>query len=1213
MPSTPQQADDAIFAEALEMASPQARAAFLDQACAVDQAQRQRIETLLNSHDEAGNFLKEPLVAASASIAEASISEAPGTLIGRYKLLQQIGEGGFGNVYMAQQKEPVRRKVALKIIKLGMDSKEIIARFEAERQALALMDHPNIARVLDAGATQTGRPYFVMELVNGVAIGEFCDKNRLSTRARLELFIGVCQAVQHAHQKGVIHRDLKPSNILVTLHDGKPVPKVIDFGVAKALNQELTEKTLFTAYGHMVGTPQYMSPEQAELSGLDVDTRSDIYSLGVVLYELLTGTTPLEAKQLRHVAYAEMRRLIREEEAPRPSQRLSTLGERLSVVAQDRQCEPTQLQRLLRGELDWIVLKALEKDRARRYETANSLARDLQHYLADEPVEACPPTVGYRLRKFARKNRSLLMTAVSFAAVLLLGATVSTWQALLATQAEERANDNAHLADANAKQANVNELEAQQQAQKVKELNAELRSTLYAAQMNLASQAWEEARIDDFLFLLKQQHPKSGKDLRGFEWHYLNRLCHRDVLLTLKESGFADSVAFTPDGRRVITIGGEGFSPGKPGTWPNDRVTIWDAQTGKKLKKHIIAGGGPWPVLSPDCTLLATRSKADKTIKLWNVETGKLLHTLICGSDGGFGYGVMEFSLNGKRLASSCGRDVKIWDTNNGEELPTLKGQATCLDLAFSPDGELLAAAGGDWDTAKKMRGPVELVVWNVHTGKKDCLVEGHNRSLFHLIFSLDGKHLAAISSPTDVLPGKKASTDVNLWDVKTKELHTFKEPSGGFEIITFSPDGKFLAACGGIPVAPRINVWDTKTGKPTSAFHAHTSRITCLSFSPDSRRLVSGSDDRTLRIWDLDTGVEVRTLKGHRSAVAGLAFSPDGSRLVSTGGYADVKIWDAKKEEKLIRLEGGVMIFGNGETPLMPISPNYQYVAGVVGMKILKVWDAQTGKEIAPHKGFTMQPTCLAFSSDGQRIAGGDGDRSVFLLKPGKSVPGIVRVWNVGSGEKPLSLEGHPARVVGVAFSPDGTRLASASEDGIVKVWNAKTGDLLRTLKGKVPASPPFTISVAFSPKGERMAGAGKIWDTETGEELLTDIGEGQGVTFSPDGKRVASRTFAIDGAVIVKVWDAKSGQKLFEGKLSSEPLKSLTFSPDGQRLVTASRTKVKLWDSQTGAELLSLRVPVSLDRSVAFTPDGHQLACVSSNDGTIRIWDGTPLPENP
>src|SRR6516165_2965869 len=331
MPET-RRTDESIFAEALRRSSPGERAAFLDQVCGADQAWRERIETLIRSHDQAGSFLKEPLAAPCATIAEPSITEGPGTVIGRYKLLQQIGEGGFGTVYMAEQKEPVRRRVALKIIKLGMDTKEVIARFEAERQALALMDHPNIARVIDAGATETGRPYFVMEPVRGVPITQYCDENNLPALKRLELFITVCQAIQHAHQKGIIHRDIKPSNILVTLHDGVPVPKVIDFGIAKATEGRLTDLTVYTELHQFIGTPAYMSPEQAEMSGLDIDTRSDIYSLGVLLYELLTGKTPFDARELLRAGIDEMRQTIREQEPPKPSTRLSSLGEALTDV-----------------------------------------------------------------------------------------------------------------------------------------------------------------------------------------------------------------------------------------------------------------------------------------------------------------------------------------------------------------------------------------------------------------------------------------------------------------------------------------------------------------------------------------------------------------------------------------------------------------------------------------------------------------------------------------------------------------------------------------------------------------------------------------------------------------------------------------------------------------------------------------------------------------
>ncbi len=372
------------------------------------------------------------------SKADAQMEHA-GAIIGRYKLLEKIGEGGFGVVFMAEQVEPVQRKVAIKIIKAGMDTKEVIARFEAERQAIALMDHPNIARALDAGTTDTGRPYFVMELVNGIAITEYSDRNQLPTRERLRLFIKVCQAVQHAHQKGVIHRDLKPSNVLVTLHDGEGVPKVIDFGVAKALGQKLTQRTLFTASHHLIGTPAYMSPEQAALSGLDIDTRADIYSLGVLLYELLTGVTPFDAHTFREAALDEIRRMIQETEPQKPSTRLQNLGERFGDVARRRGTEPGALSRLVRGDLDWIVMKCLEKDRRRRYETANGLATDVTRHLDSEPVEARSPTNLYRFQKMLRRHQVVFAASGSIAIALLLGIGSSTWLFIQEREVRRRA------------------------------------------------------------------------------------------------------------------------------------------------------------------------------------------------------------------------------------------------------------------------------------------------------------------------------------------------------------------------------------------------------------------------------------------------------------------------------------------------------------------------------------------------------------------------------------------------------------------------------------------------------------------------------------------------------------------------------------------------------------------------------------------------------
>ncbi|MFO0939585.1 MAG: serine/threonine-protein kinase [Pirellulales bacterium] len=436
-----------IFSEAIQIDDPHDREKYLLQACGNDQELLQQVRQLLVDHASLGSFL-EP---GSANTPTESIVEGvreEHTLqanIGPYRLLEEIGSGGMGIVYLAHQSKPVDRRVALKIIKPGMDTRQVLARFEAERQALALMDHPNIAKVLDAGQTETGRPYFVMELVNGVPITEFCDKHHLTTRERLELFVPVCMAIQHAHQKGVIHRDLKPSNILVTLYDDKPVPKIIDFGIAKAIHQRLTDLTLFTAFGHIVGTFEYMSPEQATRNQLDVDTRSDVYSLGVVLYELLTGETPLDRKRLRSAAWDEVLRIIREEEPPLASSKVSS-SEKLPSVAANRRTEPAKLSAFIRGELDWIAAKALEKDRARRYESASSFAEDIRRFLKNEQVFACPPTVGYRFKKFVSRNWKIVSFGMVLSAAIILGLIGTLWQTIQAFKMEALADKRAEAA-----------------------------------------------------------------------------------------------------------------------------------------------------------------------------------------------------------------------------------------------------------------------------------------------------------------------------------------------------------------------------------------------------------------------------------------------------------------------------------------------------------------------------------------------------------------------------------------------------------------------------------------------------------------------------------------------------------------------------------------------------------------------------------------------
>ncbi len=538
--------EEEIFDAARELSSPEQRQAFLDRVCAGNAGLRARVESLLAAHQQAGKFFGDtPAFGVSiegslekgaantgflndpAPSAEPMLTEGPGTRIGRYKLLQRIGEGGCGIVYMAEQEEPVHRRIALKVIKLGMDTKSVIARFEAERQALAMMDHANIARVLDAGATDTGRPYFVMELVHGIKITDYCDRNQLDTRQRLDLFIQICHAIQHAHQKGIIHRDVKPSNILVTVHDGVPVPKVIDFGIAKATEGKLTDKTYFTPYQQFIGTPAYMSPEQAERSDLDIDTRSDIYSLGVLLYELLTGKTPFDSNKLLRSGLSEMRRTLRETEPQRPSTMVTTLqGEELTLTAQHRQAEsPPKLVSLLRGDLDWIVMKALEKDRRRRYETANGLAMDIQRHLNNEPVAARPPSRVYQFQKLVRRNQVAFAAAAAVTAALVIGLGACAFLLFKEKEARRRAVDaeeqQEHLRE-DAERAQQRELELRRQADAMRR-QAEVREMITQAALAVSQNRMDDADKLAGQIPLTQPTLEGAAVLRSLgEWHALH-------------------------------------------------------------------------------------------------------------------------------------------------------------------------------------------------------------------------------------------------------------------------------------------------------------------------------------------------------------------------------------------------------------------------------------------------------------------------------------------------------------------------------------------------------------------------------------------------------------------------------------------------------------------------------------------------------------------
>jgi WD40 repeat protein/serine/threonine protein kinase len=1003
-----------------------------------------------------------------------------GSHIGSYKLLRVLGEGGFGIVYLAEQQRPMKRQVALKIIKPGMDSAQVIRRFEAERQALALLDHPNVAHVYDAGTTEAGRPYFAMEYVKGVPITEHCDRQKLTIEERLKLFVNVCEAIQHAHQKGIIHRDIKPSNIQVCIQGEQVVPKVIDFGVAKALSQPLTERTLVTEQGQLIGTPEYMSPEQAEMTNQDIDTRSDIYSLGVVLYELLTGTLPFESQTLRKGSLEQMREIIRETEPRTPSTRVSSLDVEASTrLARRCQSDVATLRRKLRGDLDWITLKAMEKDRIRRYQTAHALAEDIERHLNNEPVLAGRPGAFYRFQKLVRRNRGVFAAVAVVAAVLVLGALVSTWQAIRATKAKQAES---HL---------------RQQAQ----------AEAYASDVSLAQQALATNDLGRARRLLEAHRPAPGEiDLRGWEWRYLWQECRSDALGELYHyPPSAYSVAYSPDGK-VLAVAGiiqefveiwdvpahkriatlqpnEGrvvaFSPRGDllATSAGNQIRLWRTGTWDLVAQHTLPGYVAVLKFSPDGTRLASGSAPDE-LTVWEVDQG----TVVCQIRGlrVWGWqGVADFSPNGKAMAiGGADHHLRVFDLASGNtdvNIPEAHPEPITA-VAWSPNGSIIASGSG------YNGGPIRL--WDAASGKRVGVLEGHTGWICQLIFTTDGQRLYSAS----------ADQTIRVWDVGQQQcLATLRGSRDEVYGLSLSPDGSTLASACKDGVVAFWNALPRPEEEQPRLIPLGGSAQPA--FAPDSRVLAAPRNG-TVSLFHLAPFREIEQLPALGTDVMTVTYSPDGTLLVSGSQSGKMRVWSCT-ERRLLRELGD---------PNAPIYPGRFRASGTrllaTNGKGKATWlDTRTWQAVQTY-GVELPSVVADVSPDGRLRALGISTGAVCWL-------------NAETGEVLATRsDAHRHPVVGIAFSADGTQAASVAEDGTLALWNTSSFQ---------PRIPPFkghmqgAHGVVFSPDGRRLATGGsardsvKLWDLSTYRELATLVGQGfvfSFVAFSPDGRWLAARS---------------------------------------------------------------------------------------------------------
>ena len=1051
---------------------------------------------------------------------------------GDYELLEEIARGGMGVVYKARQMS-LNRPVALKMILAGqLASENDVKRFYSEAEAAATLDHPNIVPIFEVGQHE-GQHYFAMGYIDGPSLAAKLDAAGWPTSEAARLVRQIADAIQYAHARGVIHRDLKPQNVLLGA-DG--VPRITDFGLAKRSE----DASNLTTTGQILGTPSYMSPEQAAGKTREIGPLTDVYSLGAILYALLTGRPPFEGPDV-----------------------ISTI----SRVIFEEPTSPRRHNPQVDQDLETITLKCLAKDPAERYSSARELADDLDRFLRDEPIRARPVGSMETAWRWCRRKPLVASLVSVISLLLLIGAVGGTTLAVISNRNARRADQNASLAseetvkariaqsnaeeeqrraDTNAAQAERRRLEAESarntaEAEKHKAETARHEADessrqakaeadranwlLYAREIGDAEHEWE---VGDVAAAWRHLN-SSRRDLRGWEYHYLDTLFNQNQKTINGHAYPVTSVAFSPDGKRITS----GCLDGT--------VKVWSASSGHEAIALAGHNGAVNSVaFSPDGQRIASGSE-DRTVKVWDATSGVLFLTLKGHTNG---VSSVAFSTDSKRIASgSQDKTVKVWDASSGQQTLTLNGHTGIVSgVAFSPDGKRIASASQD-DTLK---------VWDARTGRETLTLIGHANGLYGVAFSPDGTRVASGAERT-----------VKVWDTTSGEVSlTLRGHNGYVFSVAFSRDGKRIVS-GSLDTT--VKVWDARSGHETLALKGHTSKVWSVAFSPDGLRIASGSGDvvpqrpassgpGTIKVWDATRGQETLTLKGHTGYVSSVEFDPRSQRIASASGDGTVKVWNATSGEVPLILNGHTYAVTS-----VAFSPDGQRIAGGSEDRLIKVWDATSGEVSLTLKGHTDIVNSVAFSPDGQRIASGCRD-------------GTVKVWDASSGQETLILKGHTKGVNSVAFSPDGNQIVSGSSDKTIKVWDARTGRETVTLRGHTN----FVNSVAFSPDSQRIAsgsgdpasrdGTVKVWDARSGQETLAlkgHTGAVWSVAFSPDGERIASGS----RDDTVKLWDARRGEEILTLKGHTSGVYSVAWSPDGKRIASGSvDNTVKVWDGSSG-----------------------------------------------